>query len=182
MPLLQWCPYVGGVLISVVSLFQGCSYFKGVLISKVSLFQECPYFRGVLISGCPILGVSLFQGCPYFSGVLISKVSLYFLISRISYKKLIHKILIISSTEEIPWKFNINAVDCSSVLRVTCPCCFVCVFCDSFLSLLLLSGSLSYILTLTGRRVLVINFTCDVMHTPTYFLRTAIIGMYACVA
>ena len=32
-------------------------------------------------------------------------------------------------------KFNVNAVDCSSVLRVTCPCCFVCecVFCDSFL-------------------------------------------------
>ena len=25
-------------------------------------------------------------------------------------------------------KCNVNAVDCSSVLRVTCPCCFVCVF------------------------------------------------------
>ena len=36
-------------------------------------------------------------------------------------------------------------------------------------------------LTLTGR-VLVINFMCDVMHTPTYFLRTAIIEMYVCVA
>ena len=24
-------------------------------------------------------------------------------------------------------KFNVNAVDCSSVLRVTCPLCFVCV-------------------------------------------------------
>ena len=24
-------------------------------------------------------------------------------------------------------KFNINAVNCNSVLRVTCPCCFVCV-------------------------------------------------------
>ena len=35
------------------------------------------------------------------------------------------------------------------VLRVTCPCFFWCVFCDSFLCsiyLLLLSGSLSYIL------------------------------------
>ena len=48
-------------------------------------------------------------------------------------------------------KFNVNAVDCSSVLRVTCPCCFVCVFffCDSFLCsiyLLLLSDSLSCVL------------------------------------
>ena len=47
-------------------------------------------------------------------------------------------------------KFNVNAVDCSSVLRVTCPCCFVCVFlCDSFLcsiSLLLLSDFLSCVL------------------------------------
>ena len=48
-------------------------------------------------------------------------------------------------------KCNVNAVDCSSVLRVTCPCCFVCVcvFCDSFLcsiSLLLLSDSLSCVL------------------------------------
>ena len=45
-------------------------------------------------------------------------------------------------------KFNVNAVDCSSVLRVTCPC-FVCVFCDSFLcsiSLLLLSDYLSCVL------------------------------------
>ena len=45
---------------------------------------------------------------------------------------------------------NVNAVDCSSVLGVTCPCCFVCVcFCDSFIcsiSLLLVSDSLSYIL------------------------------------
>ena len=24
-------------------------------------------------------------------------------------------------------KFKVNAVDCSSVLGVTCPCCFVCV-------------------------------------------------------
>ena len=44
-----------------------------------------------------------------------------------------------------------NTVNCNSVLRVTCPCCFVClcVFCDSFLcsiSFLLLSGSPSYIL------------------------------------
>ena len=31
-------------------------------------------------------------------------------------------------------KFNINAVNCYSVLRVTCPCCFVCV-CFLFLSL-----------------------------------------------
>ena len=37
-------------------------------------------------------------------------------------------------------------------------------------------------LTLTGRRALVINFMCDVMHTPTSFLWTAIIEMYACVA
>ena len=37
-------------------------------------------------------------------------------------------------------------------------------------------------LTLTGQRELVIHFTCDVMHTPTSFPRTAIIGMYACVA
>ena len=35
-------------------------------------------------------------------------------------------------------------------------------------------------LTLTGRCALVINFTCDVMHTP--FPWTAIIGKYACVA
>ena len=44
-------------------------------------------------------------------------------------------------------KFNVNAVDCSSVLRVTCPCCFVCV-CDSFLCCisLLLSDSLSCVL------------------------------------
>ena len=35
---------------------------------------------------------------------------------------------------------------------------------------------------LTGRRALVINFTCDVIHMSTYFLLTAIIGMYACVA
>ena len=35
-------------------------------------------------------------------------------------------------------------------------------------------------LTLTRRRALVINFTCDVMHTP--FPWTAIIGKYACVA
>ena len=26
-------------------------------------------------------------------------------------------------------KFNVNAIDCSSVLRVICPCCLVCVFC-----------------------------------------------------
>ena len=25
-------------------------------------------------------------------------------------------------------KCNVNAVNCNSVLRVTCPCCFVCVF------------------------------------------------------
>ena len=46
-------------------------------------------------------------------------------------------------------KFNINAVHCNSILRDTCPCCFVCVFCDSFLcsiSLFLLSVSLPYIL------------------------------------
>ena len=48
-------------------------------------------------------------------------------------------------------KFNVNAVDCSSVLRVTCPCCFVCVciFYDSFLcsiSVLRLSDSLSCVL------------------------------------
>ena len=50
-------------------------------------------------------------------------------------------------------KFHINEVNCNSVLRVSCLCCFVCVcvcvFCDSFLcsiSLLLLSGSLSCIL------------------------------------
>ena len=46
-------------------------------------------------------------------------------------------------------KFNINAVDCNSVLRVMYMSLFcLCVFCDSFLcsiSLLLLSGSLSYI-------------------------------------
>ena len=46
--------------------------------------------------------------------------------------------------------FNVNALDCSSVLRVACPCCcFFVVFCDSFLcsiSLLLLSDSLSYVL------------------------------------
>ena len=35
-------------------------------------------------------------------------------------------------------------------------------------------------LTLTRWRALVINFTCDVMHTP--FPWTAIIGKYACVA
>ena len=44
----------------------------------------------------------------------------------------------------------LNAVDCSSVLRVTCPCCcFFVFFCDSFLcsiSLLLLSDSLSCVL------------------------------------
>ena len=46
-------------------------------------------------------------------------------------------------------KCNINAVDCSSVLRVSCPCVFFGVFCDSFLcsiSLLLLSDSLSSVL------------------------------------
>ena len=46
-------------------------------------------------------------------------------------------------------KFNINAVNCNSILKGTCPCCFVCVFFYSFLcsiSLLLLSGSLSYTL------------------------------------
>ena len=45
--------------------------------------------------------------------------------------------------------YNVNEVDCSSVLRVTCPFLFVCVFCDSFLcsiSLLLLSDSLSCVL------------------------------------
>ena len=47
-------------------------------------------------------------------------------------------------------KFNVNAVDCSLVLMVTCPYCFVCVcVCNSFLcsiSLLLLSDSLSCVL------------------------------------
>ena len=46
-------------------------------------------------------------------------------------------------------QFNVNnAVDCSSVLRVTCPCCFVCVFCDSILCSisLFLFDSLSCIL------------------------------------
>ena len=47
-------------------------------------------------------------------------------------------------------KFNVNAVDCSSVLRVTCPCFFLFLFfCDSFLcsiSLLLPSDSLSWVL------------------------------------
>ena len=38
------------------------------------------------------------------------------------------------------------------------------------------------LLTLTGRRALVINYTCNVVHTPTSFPQTAIIGMYACVA
>ena len=37
-------------------------------------------------------------------------------------------------------------------------------------------------LPLTGRRALVINFTCDVRHMPTSFLQTAIIGMNVCVA
>ena len=37
-------------------------------------------------------------------------------------------------------------------------------------------------LTLTGWHTLVINFTRDMMHTPTSFPRTAIIGIYACVA
>ena len=43
-------------------------------------------------------------------------------------------------------------------------------------------GSVISHLTLTGRRAFVINFTCDVMHTPTSFPRTAIIGMNVCVA
>ena len=38
---------------------------------------------------------------------------------------------------------------------------------------------LDHFLTLTGRRALVINFTCDVMHTPTSFQRTAIIACLA---
>ena len=36
-------------------------------------------------------------------------------------------------------------------------------------------------LTLNGQRALVINFTCDVLHMPTSFLRMAIIGVYACI-
>ena len=44
-------------------------------------------------------------------------------------------------TVEAARKFYVNAIDCSSVL-ITCPCCFLCVFGDSFfcsISLLLQS-------------------------------------------
>ena len=37
-----------------------------------------------------------------------------------------HLILSVHAVEAAR-KFNVNAVDCSSVLRATCPCCFVCV-------------------------------------------------------
>ena len=37
-------------------------------------------------------------------------------------------------------------------------------------------------LTLTRRRALVINFTCDMMHMPTSLPRMAIIRIYVCVA
>ena len=40
----------------------------------------------------------------------------------------------------------------------------------------------TWALTLTRRRALVINFTCDVIHTSTSFPWTAIIGKYARVA
>ena len=38
------------------------------------------------------------------------------------------KFCLVSKAVEAARKFNVNAVDCISVLRVTCPCYFVCVF------------------------------------------------------